>query len=254
MLSENHIIVVGYPKSGNTWLSRLLGDAMNAPVRGYMNALPLASEGHDRDSQYTVMQLHLKPVHHALESAVPNPYRFSVPKWNNHRIVHIIRDPRDVCVAVKYYWHIKDIKDAIMAVGEALPPVKVHGTWDKYVRDWSRVDEKMVVTTFYENLHANPAGHVEYILKKLNLKPVNDLEEVAQRQSIDARRKQLERDGEDHPYGSTIQTHNLRKGIVGDWRNEFNRTHAWLIEEYFGNMLEFYGYEHNREWWKEIAK
>lgn len=29
------IWVVGYPKSGNTWLARLLGDALNSPVTSY---------------------------------------------------------------------------------------------------------------------------------------------------------------------------------------------------------------------------
>jgi len=31
-MAANDILIVGYPRSGNTWISRLLGDALNSPV------------------------------------------------------------------------------------------------------------------------------------------------------------------------------------------------------------------------------
>ena len=53
------IIVAGYPKSGNTWLSWLLGDTFNCSVGGYHGAKRLCTEGEDRLGNYHVMQLHV---------------------------------------------------------------------------------------------------------------------------------------------------------------------------------------------------
>jgi hypothetical protein len=36
-LVKRRVLVVGYPKSGNTWLTRLTAELLNAPVRGFWN-------------------------------------------------------------------------------------------------------------------------------------------------------------------------------------------------------------------------
>ena len=55
------IYVTGYPRSGNSWTSQLLGDALHCAVGGMYGAKPLCREGDDRGHLYYVAQLHLKP-------------------------------------------------------------------------------------------------------------------------------------------------------------------------------------------------
>jgi hypothetical protein len=55
------VFVTGIPRSGNTYLSRLIGDALDSPVGGARGAVALATEGQDRPGQHRVMQLHLLP-------------------------------------------------------------------------------------------------------------------------------------------------------------------------------------------------
>ena len=44
--------IVSYPRSGNTWLSRILGDLLDSPVTGIFDARPLAEEGLDRQGEF----------------------------------------------------------------------------------------------------------------------------------------------------------------------------------------------------------
>ena len=34
---KNKVIITGYPKSGNTWLTRLIAEALDSPVIGFYN-------------------------------------------------------------------------------------------------------------------------------------------------------------------------------------------------------------------------
>ena len=54
------ITVAGYPRSGNVWLCRLLGDALDVPVVGIAYGRDsLAAEGQERPNPGYVRQAHL---------------------------------------------------------------------------------------------------------------------------------------------------------------------------------------------------
>ena len=44
------------------------------------------------------------------------------------------------------------------------------------------------------------------------------------------------------------KSHTFRKGISGDWRNNFSEKHIALFKELAGQMLIDLGYEHIFEW------
>jgi len=48
--------------------------------------------------------------------------------------------------------------------------------------------------------------------------------------------------------GSEDQTAELRKGIVGDWRNHFTREAAEVFERHAGKELLLLGYETSADW------
>ena len=36
MIIKNNIVIAGYPKSGNTWLTRLVAEVLKCPVVGFL--------------------------------------------------------------------------------------------------------------------------------------------------------------------------------------------------------------------------
>jgi len=235
------VFVVGWPRSGNTWLSRLLADVINCPCGGMYNAAPLCAEGGERSRRHYVAQLHLKPTKEKLESVVPNAYRFSIPMWDNEPIVHIVRDPKDIAVSVKYYWDLRTIMDAINAMAFGKWPLSVHGPWSTYVDSWMDIP---VYRVRYEDLHYAPdsilSGFFEFYDLEYDRSRVSG---AIERQSFKEKKKQIEeRDGNTRPYGATIQLKHMRRGKVGSWRREFTVEQLLFAQRHFGETAERLGY------------
>ena len=238
------IVVIGYPRSGNTWLSRLLGDLLDSPVGGLYNAKPLATEGGDRPGPFKVLQLHLKPVHEMRESVLPSAWGLCVPLWKgNPPIVHVVRDPRDVVVSAWKYWNIKNLDDALSCVGAGLWPLKAHGAWSPYVSSWLDIDGVQMVK--YEDLHTEPERVLRTLLDAWGLRIPGDVHmaRVIDRQGIERKRAEIAAGGKSWEYGEDIQLKHLRKGIAGDWRNHFNEEQLERARGYFGEVAERIGYE-----------
>lgn len=246
------IYVIGYPKSGNTWISRLLGEVLNSPVEGYLNAKPIATEGEGRDGNYIVRQLHLK-ISHAESQDVVTANEVFVRNWTTEKGVFIMRDPRDIAVAVKFYWGLPDIKTAIEAMAFGNPPLMGIGAWPAYITAWENTHLSNVFWTCYENLIESGELELMSILTTLGL-PLERYEDVSiafHNQSFDVKRAQIAKDGDRRPYGKSIQLKNLRLGRVGDWRNHFTRDDAYLANQHFGEKLLKYDYVSIPEWWEE---
>jgi aryl sulfotransferase len=252
-MPRGDVIIAGFPKSGNTWLSRLMGDVLNRPIRGIGNAVPLAAEGEERGAgRGIIQQLHLIPDEDIDEEHNPgfiaSQWRINPRQYNGEHVIHIIRDPRDVAVSIDAYWgrfNIDVTLCGLMAKGEH----PLWGTsWRKYIEAWRDTTQSHVESR-YEWLHADPAKEMQRLLNLFGLKPEHDLGEVIERQSFLARKEQIERDGENMPHGKGIQRANMRKGIVGDWRNVFTAEQKRMAFQLFNDHILALGYETNPLWW-----
>lgn len=246
----SEILVVGFPKSGNTWLSRLLSAALDWPVRGINEARPLAEQGRDRADKNVIRQLHLYPKHEGDQlGVIPHQYIFNLDALNGqHQIVHIVRDPRDVSVAIDYYWGIGNLLHTIRDVmARGVHPLWGCG-WAQYVDTW-RAAPVPVIETRYEWLHADPLLELRRIMDMLKLRAVETLGEVVKRESFDERRARIAgAEGETLAHGKGAQLANLRGGRVGDWRAEFQHEHLAAAHEVFTKQLLELGYESDPEW------
>lgn len=90
------LIVVGYPKSGNTWITRLVGELLGAPVLGFHGGNrddEPAIEGLERASKYRVYK-----AHHTLASLQP------APPDEPRRLIHVVRNPLDIAVSGAHFF------------------------------------------------------------------------------------------------------------------------------------------------------
>ena len=252
--NRNQVLVCGVARSGNTWLARLLGDALNAPVTGAYAAVPLAQEGLDRDSVYVVRQLHLKPViDDAAQCALVSGWQFAINQWTTEQIIHIIRDPRDVAISAYYYWQRPSVLNTIQAMIDGTLPFQGIGPWTSYIDAWldiqlDRTYSDRINTTFYEDLLHNTKSVLKDLLYILKAPRDIDLDAVIARQALSTKRTQVERDGDARPYGKAIQLHHLRKGIAGDWRNHFDRACIELAHTHWQPYLLQFNYERDDDW------
>ena len=88
---KKKIIIAGYPKSGNTWLTRLVANLVDCPVAGFWGSDhdEIASEGASRMSEFECYK-----AHQTYEDLI------QCSDWSGDcSVIYIIRDPRDVALS-----------------------------------------------------------------------------------------------------------------------------------------------------------
>ena len=234
-----NIHVVGYPKSGTTWLTRSLADALDSPCGGISrSAKPVAVEGTGRSGAHYVGQGHPVPVRSGPD-APTSPSHLLINLDNlGGKIILMTRDPRDVVVSARHHWGMESLDMAIDCVLNGVWPLPHGGGWDKFYRAWLETGDLIKVD--YSEMIANPELTLSRLLGELGLKLTIDLSVVTKRQEINARRKST---SDSLPYGKEWQLRFLRKGIVGDWKNHLSPDESERIITATKDVFEEFGYE-----------
>lgn len=241
------ILIVGFPKSGNTWLSRLLSDALDWTVTGTHGAVPLAAQTKAHDDS-VIRQLHLSPKSLNGSPAIIDQHTFNTTAYTDQKIVHIIRDPRDVAVSIHHYWGREDFKETLRDVlGRGAHPLW-GCSWAQYVTAWRAVNIP-VIETRYEWLQEDTALELARLIDQMNLRAIGPLNAVIAQNEIETKRQWLKEHDENLPHGLGPQLTNLRAGRVGDWRNWFDFSDALWAAQYLNDQLLALGYESDRDWY-----
>ncbi|MDC0113049.1 sulfotransferase domain-containing protein [Burkholderiaceae bacterium] len=220
-----NIIVNEYPKSGGSWLSQMVSEAMGLPYP--RNRLPMLSS--------CLMQCHIL-----------NPLGM-------RNVVVVWRDGRDV--AVSLYHHLllgheyagraeaqrtlkrlgivepEDVRAhlprfiELMMTGKAGPSF----TWPQFVENWH--GRTGVTETRYEDILSDPASELQKIVSRLagHELDADQIAEIVERYSFKAQSGR--RQGEEKR-GSF-----MRKGIAGDWVNYFSSEATEVFNFYAGDAL-----------------
>ena len=229
------VYVLGYPKSGTTWMCQLLADYLGIPF-----------------PQHAIL-----PVGFA---AVVHGHEVVTPKYPTG--VYIVRDGRDVIVSSFHHLKnevenggaLKKHRRFFKGLGskaeliEVLPdflqhvienPLHHKWGWGRHVSTFFENENNFELARF-EDLTANPSSALTDLLSRLTQKEVcqTRLAETVTRFSFARQAGQGSQNGESF----------LRKGKSGDWRNYFNRASAELFHEHYGSSLVNAGYEADASW------
>lgn len=228
-------IVNEYPKSGGSWLGEMLGEALEVPFP--RNRLPVLAS--------SIMHGHM------------------MHSWNMGNVVVLWRDGRDVVVS--HYFHslfknekgngvlvdktraalnfldYDDIETNLPAFIEYIFDSSQNKvTWSSFADYW--MNRKNVVYTSYESLRENPSAELERIIHDLGVDGFSEncSTTIAEKYSFE--------NMSGRKAGSENSKSFLRKGIVGDWKNYFNRESCRVFERVAGRQLIALGYEHCSDW------
>lgn len=257
---KQQIIVCGYPKSGNTWLTRLTGELVQCPVMGFWCEpfnRDAVTEGLDRLSDFQCFK-----AHHALRDL-----RKTFPAYaqGEPKLVYIYRDPRDVIVSGSHFFVLPQAFPRTIRLLSRFPPFEwlYHRTfqsvsrkarlltdcmieggnvghwmqvsWDRHLRAYR--DETDCLMVSYERLQAESEAEASRLCDYLGIKRTPEaIAEAIHRQSFETRKRQFRKDG------NRAQEKFLRSGQSGTWRDQLSPRNIRKLEAVFGPLLKELGY------------
>ena len=237
------LLITEYPKSGASWLAQLISESagLDFPRQRFPSLVPSIFHGH---------------------------YRFKKSNADGKTVV-FWRDPRDIMVSWYYHCLFKsdknnhalvesirgrlgfsdfnDIKSNLpkfieYSFEESISP---RFSFNDFYNTWYGRDD--VVYSSYENLKVDPMLELLRVLAELGYdQPSHErLEEIIEKFSFKSQSSRSP--------GAENKSHYLRKGIVGDWKNNFSKESALVMQKYVGDKLIALTYETDDEWVKELS-
>lgn len=234
-MNKKNIIIVGYPKSGTTWLSRLIAELVECPLQGdwgFDHIQALYKEGEERTSEFQCYK-----SHHTYQELS------EVSKEKIYKIIYIVRDPRDIAISGMHYFNFSSKKQALLKKLKLSNSAKsfsnipeedkkkkmIHAVLygDKNINQWlnmpwkdhlNNYKDEGVLLIKYEELIDNPQETCTDILKYLTLeKTTSHITNSIEKQSFKKRKREIE--ATDNPLLKKI----IRKGGYGYWKEDFSK-------------------------------
>jgi len=248
--SIKKIYVVGFPKSGNTWLVRLLADSLCVLIGGKDENEEIEEFNREIKKRNSSPEFQIIKSH-----ALPEDF-FSDKKQSIYGIVYTQRDFRDVIVSAFFHTYrsidknkvkLRSIMDLILSNPlETLKYIAYRALfwkklifltrkgwggnmgWHEHIDKWRAAEGEYprIHTSFtrYESLKEDVINSLKKILDDLNLEVKSGmLDEAVRRQSFKNKKayfQQKYQETGEQKYQNMYSF--MRKGETGDWINYFS--------------------------------
>jgi hypothetical protein len=238
-IQMNPIVVTEFPKSGGTWITSMLGEALDLPrrdiyVRPGFDLFDIKSHPwYAGDNELDFPSGSVIKSHEFPNSGLIN---------FDARFVHLVRDGRDVVISKWYFDQDFCVKNGISQPNNIDFDEYVKGTaaeWARYVDAWLA---QGVLVVRYEDFLMNPVEKLAVLIKALTGLDVRHERVV---RAVEAcSKRELSR-----VLGNVFK-HNtfVRKGISGDWVNHFSDRNINDFNLMAGDTLLSLGYESTPNW------
>lgn len=256
---KKNIIVCGYPKSGTTFSTRLVAQLLSCPSTGFwgFHGDTFVTEGQERESDLICYQ-----SHHPYEDLT------RVSKLPIHKIIYVVRDPRDIVVSgafhfsffrattlkwlnlirpkkaqilvKKFFAYSKSRRyniNRMLGMLESGDPLidHAHWAWDFHLDSYMIAPDVLILR--YEDLIQKGPETARKVLEyggvtKTEAQIASDLEA----QSFKQRKSDFQNAND------KLKDRHLRKGVAGDWKNHLTESDCERIKARFGKLMHKLGY------------
>jgi len=257
--NKEPIYVIGFPKSGNTWLARMLAEMTrsNIAVSTPMDVVNAADNSSERNGRYVIHKEHVvKDVDGVLQS----------------KVIYIVRDVRDVLVS--WFFHCNrwirpesiignalckrylnhEVKKSINILRSSIEAEfiaemryrlrlllrgksdrMIIGGWSEHVHFWTC--EPSVVVVKYEDLLKDTEGELRRIAISLGLAiDFGQIPRVVFNQSFKKKKIDFQNKGDDK------NSRFLRSGKAGSWKDFLDISTVKKIECKHADIMNKFGY------------
>lgn len=225
------IYVVEHPRSGATWLQRLLSDILKAPLNTAVGldgtfSTQYWGEGEVED-RYTIHKSH--------------------SRTRQGKTIFVYRDPRDMFVSAWHY-NRKGEQTLYQKIERYLtqeyhdPDADSYGRYQSFMEIWYKTGlaEAMIK---YEDLHLEPQKHIYRVIRMV----------TGERVSVQEINNAYFRHEFSHELNQRPElNHSMWKGKIGTWKEYFTRREADLVQYYLGDLMLDMGYIDSPDWVHEV--
>lgn len=257
------VYIGGYPKSGTTWISKMVAYYIGLPWVGHTYlqfGFPTVIHHHWdyhpafdhsifvlRDGRDVMVSIYMNMVVKGYQQTekslsdlhTTSPGRFVRQHYGRHANLHrrfrylygSKFDPNDVVANLPKFIESEMTKPLI-------PEVK--SPWPEYISTW-RERSGHVSSVRYEDMLSDPVPVFRDLVGSFGMQPlVEDINYIVKRFSFS--RMTGRKPGEENRKSFA------RKGIAGDWLNHFSLEARQVFDHYAGDVLIDLGYETNHDW------
>ncbi|MEH6503182.1 MAG: sulfotransferase domain-containing protein [Cycloclasticus sp.] len=252
-MNYKNICIIGYPKSGNTWLARMVSKALKIQVKIFVDDSGVPEVAADintliKESKSKVYKLHLYPYEFKKKYQKSNTY-----------VIYIYRDPKSVFISSFFYFNYKGAGKYVMKKMLLNNPIDclkwiigryklslfldsflkqglhTYGLHSMHINAWSsfgKGNDKFVMVD-YNDLIANPEKALKNLFSTLKLQvDSSDISKAAESEEFGRRKLEIiNSKAEDLTFGKEFNVKFLRSGDINDWKNYLTERQALLIDK-----------------------
>ncbi|XP_078397433.1 amine sulfotransferase-like [Cetorhinus maximus] len=240
-MRDSDVVAVTYPKSGTVWMQQILsliysdGDAAVVQSKPTMERVPWM------EMPYSNFQT--RPSPRLCVSHLPQRFVPAGLKKKNGKVIYVMRNPKDTVVSLYHFQNYVTVLSTPSSFEDFLEKFLegkvVFSSWFDHIHDWyTHRDEFNILFISYEELKQDLRTSVQKICDFLGKKLDDEKLDTVVKQSTFKNMKMnplvnYENVENKNPSGAF-----LRKGIIGDWKNQFTVAQSEKFDRVFQERMK----------------